>query len=142
MQVDAEDARTVTELVATIAVSSAASMPAYASRLAPDKTRTSFALHFMREHLAEELTLSTVARAAAFAPSHFARLLKREAGVSFSRYVQRLRIERAQQMLEGTGLRVEQIQKFCGFRAAPDFYRTFKATCRRYASELQKATPR
>ena len=127
MQVDAEDARTVTELVATYRglVSSIDTSVRKPTR-ARQERGTSFALHFMREHLAEELTLSAVARAAGFAPSHFARLLKREAGVSFSRYVQRLRIERAQQMLEGTGLRVEQIQKVCGFRAAPHFYRTFK----------------
>jgi AraC family transcriptional regulator len=84
------------------------------------------ALSFVQDHLAEPLSLPRVAKIAGFSASHFARLLKRKAGVSFSHYLQSLRIEHAKQMLTGTSFTVEQVQKRSGFRSATHFHRAFK----------------
>ena len=67
-----------------------------------------------------------MARRAGFAPSHFARLFKRDEGAPFSEYVEKLRIERAKELLTTTQLGLAQVQKHCGFRARPHFYRMFK----------------
>jgi AraC-like DNA-binding protein len=84
------------------------------------------AVEFLREHLAEPLTLPQVARVAGFAPDYFTRLFKREEGVSMGRYLLQLRVERAKQLLAGTPLSVEQVRKASGFRTRAYFHRTFK----------------
>src|SRR6185436_13097158 len=86
------------------------------------------ALDFIHEHLEEPLTLAQVARIAGFAPNYFAILLKRNEGVTFARYVQRLRLEKASHLLSTTNLSVEQIQKLSGFRTRTHFHRAFKAS--------------
>jgi AraC-like DNA-binding protein len=84
------------------------------------------ALDFMREHLAEPLSLQQVSRVAGFAPDHFSMLLKRDLGVSFAPQLQRLRLERAKQLLASTSLSIARVAKLCGFNSRPSFQRLFK----------------
>jgi AraC-like DNA-binding protein len=84
------------------------------------------AIDFVREHLAEPLTLPQVARVAGFAPDYFTRLFKHKEGMSLGRYVLQLRIERAKQLLSGTPMSVEQVRKVSGFRTRAYFHRAFK----------------
>jgi AraC-like DNA-binding protein len=84
------------------------------------------AVEFLREHLAEPVTLPQVARVAGFAPDYFTRLFKREEGISLGRYLLQLRVERAKQLLAGTPLSVEQVRKASGFRTRAYFHRAFK----------------
>jgi AraC-like DNA-binding protein len=87
---------------------------------------TERALQFMREHLADPLTLAQVARVAAFAPGHFSKLLKREQGLTFERYLQSLRLERAKHMLTSTALHVESVAQRSGFRSRTHFQQVFR----------------
>ncbi|HEV8246301.1 MAG TPA: AraC family transcriptional regulator, partial [Polyangiaceae bacterium] len=89
---------------------------------------TARALSFMREHLGEPLTREDVARAAGFAPDYFSKLFKKSEGVTFERYLQRLRLERAKEMLTGTSLSVEGVNEFCGFNNRIYFHRLFRRT--------------
>ena len=84
------------------------------------------ALGYIREHLGERLTLEEVAKVAGFAPNYFSKLFREDEGVTFAHYVQRLRIERAKQMLKSNILSVEEIRKICGFRTRTYFHRAFK----------------
>jgi AraC-like DNA-binding protein len=84
------------------------------------------ALQFVRDHLAERLSLSKVARVAGFAPSHFALLFKRSEKTSFGRYVKRARIERAKELLQGTDLSADRISNLVGFNLRHYFHRVFK----------------
>jgi AraC-like DNA-binding protein len=84
------------------------------------------ALVFMREHLGEPLTLPQVAKIARFAPSHFARLLRREQGMAFERYLLRLRIEQAKHMLTSTPLRVGRVAERSGFKSRTHFQEVFR----------------
>jgi len=84
------------------------------------------ALRFMREHLGEPLTLASVARAAGFAPDYFSKLFKQSEGMTFERYLRRLRLERAKQMLVGSSLNVEGVSRLCGFKNRMYFHRAFK----------------
>jgi AraC-like DNA-binding protein len=65
-------------------------------------------------------------RSSLLAPDYFTRLFKREEGMSLGRYLLRLRVERAKQLLAGTPLSVEQVRKASGFRTRAYFHRTFK----------------
>jgi AraC-like DNA-binding protein len=84
------------------------------------------ALDFMAEHLSETLTLERVARAAGFAPDYFSKLFRHERGTTFANYLAHLRLDRAKQMLRGTTLTVEQVQRLCGFGGRTNFHRAFK----------------
>jgi AraC-like DNA-binding protein len=84
------------------------------------------ALIYVREHLPEPLGLARVARVAGFAPGHFARLVKRDQGIGFERYVQKLRLEHATTMLIETGLDVGRIAHRSGFKSRTHFQRAFR----------------
>jgi AraC-like DNA-binding protein len=127
MERTAEDARTVMELVASYRrlvsdIESAMQRPTAART----ERGTRRALDFIREHSGERLSLARVARVAGFAPDYFSRLFKKSEGVAFGRYLQELRVERAKQMLSGTTLTVEQVQRLSGFQNRPYFHRLFK----------------
>jgi transcriptional regulator GlxA family with amidase domain len=96
----------------------------------PTRTRrtqgTERALSFMREHLAEPLTLGSVARVAGFAPHHFSRIFKHVQGTTFERHLQTLRLERARQMLVGTSLHVQTVSALSGFNNRVYFHRVFR----------------
>jgi AraC-like DNA-binding protein len=81
---------------------------------------------FIRENLAEALTVDQVARAAGFSPDHFWALFKRTEGTTFARYLQAQRIARAKQMLKDTKLTIEQVQRLSGFQSRATFHRIFR----------------
>jgi AraC-like DNA-binding protein len=84
------------------------------------------ALAFMRDHLGEPLTLPRVAKVARFAPSHFSRLLRREQGMPFEKYLFRLRLERAKHILSTTPLNIGRVAERSGFRSRTHFQQVFR----------------
>ena len=98
--------------------------------LAPTTARqgrsTRRALLYMRERLAEPLSLAEVSRVAGFAPDYFSRLLRREEGLTFELCLQRMRLERAKHMLASTPLRVTRIAQLTGFKSRTHFQQVFK----------------
>ena len=128
MERAAGEARTVTALVAHYRrlvsdIQSAVRNPGVASQ---DRS-VRRAVDFIREHLGEPLSLPQVSRVAGFAPSYFSRLFKREEGLTFERYVRKLRIAGAQKMLSTTPLSIARIATLCGFTNRSYFYRVFKS---------------
>jgi AraC-like DNA-binding protein len=96
---------------------------------------------FIREHLAEPLTLEQVARVAGYAPDYFSRLFKKGDKMGFARYLHHARIERAKQLLYETKLTLEQVQRLCGFRTRGHFHRAFKAGAGRTPTEYREIGP-
>lgn len=84
------------------------------------------ALLYMRERLAEPLSLAEVSRVAGFAPDYFSRLLRREEGLTFELCLQRMRLERAKHMLASTPLRATRIAQLAGFKSRTHFQQVFK----------------
>ena len=84
------------------------------------------ALAFITDHIGEPLTLARVARVAGFAPSYFSALFKRHEGETFERYVRRMRIERAKELLAQRKLPIARVAELTGFRLRHYFYRVFK----------------
>jgi AraC-like DNA-binding protein len=82
----------------------------------------------MQEHYADPLRIERVARVAGFAPDYFCRLFKSDEGVTPEVYLQRLRVERAKQMLTKTNFAVESVGKLCGLPCRNYFHRLFKRT--------------
>jgi AraC-like DNA-binding protein len=84
------------------------------------------AVGFARQHLAEPLSLARVAKIAGYSLGHFARLFKREHGVSFERYLQGMRLEHAKTMLIETRLDMKQVASRCGFKSRTHFQQLFR----------------
>jgi AraC-like DNA-binding protein len=84
------------------------------------------ALEYMRTHYAEAPTLERVARIAGFSPSHFSRLFHAKEGVTYERHLTRLRVERAQQLLSGTGLSLGRVAQLSGLSTRHYLGRVFR----------------
>lgn len=75
---------------------------------------------------AEPLDVAAFARAAHASPAHFARSFKAAFGETPGRYLQRRRIERAQELLRGTSLTVTEVSLDVGFRSLGSFSGAFR----------------
>jgi transcriptional regulator GlxA family with amidase domain len=74
-----------------------------------------------RDHRVPEL-----ARRAGMSTRHFVRVFTQETGEPPAHYVQRVRVERARQLLEREGLGVEEVAATCGFGTAETMRRRFQ----------------
>jgi AraC-like DNA-binding protein len=88
------------------------------------------AIQYIHDHFAEPLTLRAVARIAGYAPTYFSTSFARAEGISFAKYLRRLRIERAKYMLTASVLSVERIAQISGFRSRNRFHLAFRAVTR------------
>ncbi|MGE3311193.1 MAG: helix-turn-helix domain-containing protein [Limisphaerales bacterium] len=72
-------------------------------------------LDYIQEHLAEEISLETLAGVAGLSPFHFARLFKRSVGTAPHQYLIRRRVERAKELLLTTPIEIAAIASQVGF---------------------------
>lgn len=82
----------------------------------------------VRERLAEKLTLESAAAAACLSPNYLAHLIKKETGRTFVEIVTERRMERAQELLRNTSLRVSEVAREVGFTDEAYFSRRFRQT--------------
>ena len=81
---------------------------------------------YIREHLAEPITLEQAAEAAGFSKYHFAHLFREMMGVSFYRYLNQKRIMHAQQLLLDPDYTVAEAALESGFPSISSFNRMFR----------------
>jgi transcriptional regulator GlxA family with amidase domain len=84
---------------------------------------------WLLDHLAEPLPVTRIADEANMSVRNFCRVFGRTFGMSPSRYVERLRLERSRLLLTTTKAPVERIASNVGFESADAFRRVFR---RRY----------
>ena len=84
------------------------------------------ALFYIQEHLDELPTLEELAAVASFSPFHFHRLFRAFTGESVSRYVRRIRLERAIHRLRFTTTDVTTIALDAGYETPSAFNKAFK----------------
>ncbi len=98
-----------------------------ASRLEYEQ-RVNRVIDHVRAHLAEELSLATLARVAAFSPFHFHRVFRAVTGETLFGFIQRQRIEKAAGALrQHSGLSALAVALDHGFASAATFARAFRA---------------
>ena len=88
-------------------------------------------------HLHEELTLTHITRTASLSPAHLTRLFHSQVGQTPMEYVWQQRVKRGVELLEFTGLTVEQIALRCGFKTSYHFSRRVKAVTGRTPTQIR-----
>ncbi len=81
---------------------------------------------YIKENLAEKLTLEDAAEHVSLSKSYFCRILKDELGYTFTEYVNHLRIERAKLYLRDSTMSIADIAYAVGFDDQSYFTRIFK----------------
>jgi len=81
---------------------------------------------YIQEHQTEELSLSQVAKAVNMSSYYFCKMFKKIAGINFTDYVARVRIEKSKNLLLNPNLRVSEIAFEVGFQSLTHFNRVFK----------------
>jgi len=84
------------------------------------------AKQYVDQHLGENISLAKVAEAIHTSPAHLSRVFCREVGESFSEYMIRNKMERAQQLLRDTNRKVYEIAAGVGYSNPHYFSKLFK----------------
>jgi AraC-like DNA-binding protein len=92
----------------------------------PDELLIEKATSFLEQHIREELTRESVARAVGISPSHFSRLIRRKKGRTFTDLLNQYRIERACTLLVRSTHTLAHIANETGFCDQSYFSKVFR----------------
>lgn len=81
---------------------------------------------YLQTHLAEEISLNTLADEFHLNPQYISQLFKNEIGVNFLTYLTNIRMERAKKLLLSTGLSITEIAEQVGYGDYRVFTKVFK----------------
>lgn len=85
---------------------------------------------YIESNLSQGVRLAQIARHIGYHPSYLSRLYKQLAGEGVLSYINRLRVERAQQMLVGSRAKIQDIAVQLGFESTSNFIRFFRQNTR------------
>ncbi|MEW6269443.1 MAG: GlxA family transcriptional regulator [Thermodesulfobacteriota bacterium] len=85
---------------------------------------------FIADHPREDLSVPALAERCAMSSRNFARVFRRELGVTPAEYVERSRLEAARRLLEGSEMSLDEIAAASGFGSAATLYRVFQRSLR------------
>jgi transcriptional regulator GlxA family with amidase domain len=80
---------------------------------------------WMLEHLREDLTVERLAERLGMSARNFTRVCLRETGMNPGQFVDRMRVEAAQQMIDSSDMGLKEIADRCGLQRADSMRRTF-----------------
>lgn len=89
------------------------------------------AMRYVREHFSEDIDEQVLARELGLSYSYFSRSFQRVTGMRFRKYLNAVRVDRAEQMLLTTDRSVTEVAFLCGYNHVSYFisvYRKFKGT--------------
>ncbi len=97
---------------------------------------------YCNQYYSSNLKLSLLAKTYFINPDYLSKLFKREIGCSFSDYLNRIRVERAAQLVRTTGKKIIEIAFEVGYESDTYFIRRFKRvfgiTPNEYRNSIQK----
>lgn len=92
---------------------------------------------YLLKHYNEKITLEQMAQRLNINPNYLSELFKRESNIGFVEYVNRIRIDKAKELLQKSDLTVEQISEQVGFASPSYFSRLFKRVVGKTISEYR-----
>ena len=81
---------------------------------------------YMLEHLKADPSVDALAERIGMSPRHFSRVCIRQMKMNPGQFVDRLRVEAAQQMIDSSSMGLKEIADDCGFGSADSMRRTFQ----------------
>ncbi len=92
--------------------------------------------------LASDLSLNNLAKIFEVNPSYLSSLFKKETGSTLTEYVNKMRVERAKELLSSTNIQIQNIAQRCGMLDVNYFTKTFKKhtnlTPKKYREQYKK----
>jgi AraC-like DNA-binding protein len=83
-------------------------------------------VRYVRDNLAQPISLADAASAAFLSPNYLANLLKKETGQTLMELVAERRIARAKELLVGSSAQIREIARQCGYTDEAYFTRRFR----------------
>ena len=83
-------------------------------------------LSYISQNCDKKITLKSVAELCSYNPSYFSRIFKYATGQTFTAYLKKERIRKAENLLEKTDLRITDIPWEVGYSDATAFFADFK----------------
>ena len=80
---------------------------------------------WMLENIKEDLSVERLADRIGMSARHFARICRSETNMNPGQFVDRMRVEAAQQMIDSSSMGLKEIADACGFGSADSMRRTF-----------------
>lgn len=82
----------------------------------------------LEEHYSEDLSIEQIARRVAHSASHISRVFADESGETIVKYLTRVRMEKAADLLRNTSVRVSEISAMVGYATPTYFGQVFRKT--------------
>jgi transcriptional regulator GlxA family with amidase domain len=100
---------------------------------------------YMLENLKANLSVEALAERVGMSPRHFSRVCLREMKMNPGQFVDRLRVESAQQMIDSSSMGLKEIADACGFGSADSMRRAFQRiigiTAGEYTERFKRVKP-
>ena len=94
---------------------------------APDTRNVSNqAIAYMNKYFYRKITLEEVSRKFNYTPQHFSVKFKQETGISFSEYLQKIRINKSCVLLRETNMKITEIANKIGYQDIRYFEKLFR----------------
>ncbi len=81
---------------------------------------------YVKEHYMEDISLDSVAEIFCFNVSYFSSYFKNNSGMNFSEYLQKVRMEKAVELLHGHDFKIYEVAEKVGYRNVKYFNKVFK----------------
>ncbi len=81
---------------------------------------------YINMHFTENISLADIAKIYNYNPSYLSRYIKEKCGVSYTDYINTLRIRRARHLLISTDYSIKLIERMSGYSGHQSFYRKFE----------------
>ncbi len=82
---------------------------------------------YINEHLADDISLQTLAEIGGFNPSYLSRLFKQVSNQTVSEYTANMRMEKAKMLLSETSMKIQEISEAVGYYSSQSFARAFRS---------------
>jgi len=103
-----------------------------------DSTGIGKAVKYLKDNYTARISLEEVAKVAGVSRYHFTRLFKKVMGISFTYYLNYLRVKKAEEALSCPDANISEVAFSVGFNSLRQFERAFKGSMGQTAAEYRK----